>query len=101
MKLLLWQKQVLESTAALSRPNKAPKEGVFRQHFPPTPAGFVHFGHQVPFVLLPINRITAITSAGQHGPLGAALGTEAGAAAKQFCLEGKGEKKRERPNSYK
>lgn len=75
---------------------------MFRQHFPPIPARFVPFGHQVPFVLLPINGITAITSAGQHGPLGTALGAEAGAAAKQFCLEGKGKKKeREKPNSYK
>lgn len=72
---------------------------MFRQHFPPLrgrliPARFVHFGHWVPSVLPPINGITAITSAGQDRPFGTALGTEAGAAAKQFCLEGKGKKKK-------
>ena len=77
---------------------------MFRQHFPPPwgrpiPARFIHFGHWVPSVLPPINGITAITSAGQDGPFGTALGTEAGAAAKQFCLEGKGkEKDTERKN---
>lgn len=53
-------------------------------------------GTWVPSVLLPINGITAITSAGQDGPFGTALGTEAGAAAKQFCVEGKGKKKERR-----
>lgn len=36
----------------------------------PTPlASRVHFGHRVPSVLLPINRIIVITSAEEMGPL--------------------------------
>lgn len=60
---------------------------------PRTPSCLIHFGHRVPFILPPINGITTITSAGQDGPFGTALGTEAGLAARQFCLERKGKKK--------
>lgn len=94
----LAQKQVLASAAALSRPTRPQRRvcsGNTSSYFRgASPARFVHFGHRVPSALPPINGITAITSAGQDGLLGTALGTEAGAAAKQFLLRGERKEKK-------
>lgn len=58
-----------------------------------------HTWAPLPSVFFPISGITAITSAGKDGPFGTALGTEAGTAAAQFCLEWKG-RKREKNQTY-
>lgn len=51
------------------------------------------------FVLFFINGIIVIIFVGRDGFFGIVLGIEVGVAVEYFCLEGKGEKKRERERS--
>lgn len=78
---------------------------MFRQHFPslrgrPDSACLLHSGHLIPSILLPINRITAITSARMRWALWNGLGDQGRSSCHEVLLRGE-RKEKEKPNSHK